>query len=64
LGVCHSIGGAIDCGHWLAETEALLASSRFHTTDSFDEGLLRAINLGGDSDTIGAIYGQVCPCLL
>lgn len=27
------------------------------TTDSFKEGLLRAVNLGGDTDTIGAIAG-------
>ena len=27
------------------------------TTESFEEGLLRAVNLGGDTDTIGAIAG-------
>ena len=27
--------------------------------DSFEEGMLAAINLGGDSDTNGAIYGQL-----
>ena len=27
------------------------------TTDSFEEGLLRAVNLGDDSDTVGAIAG-------
>lgn len=31
----------------------------FMTTDNFKEGALKAINLGGDSDTIGAIYGQL-----
>lgn len=31
----------------------------FNTTTNFEEGLIAAVNLGGDSDTIGAIYGQI-----
>jgi ADP-ribosyl-[dinitrogen reductase] hydrolase len=31
----------------------------FHRSDSFREGALRAVNLGDDADTIGAIYGQL-----
>jgi ADP-ribosylglycohydrolase len=31
----------------------------FYNTVSFDEGLLLAVNMGGDADTIGAIYGQL-----
>lgn len=31
----------------------------FMTTDSFKEGLLKVVNLGGDADTNGAIYGQL-----
>ena len=31
----------------------------FHATNSFADGMLAAINLGGDSDTIGAVYGQI-----
>jgi ADP-ribosylglycohydrolase len=31
----------------------------FHTTDSFRDGCLKAANLGGDADTIAAIYGQL-----
>lgn len=31
----------------------------FMTTDNFKDGALGAINLGGDSDTIGAVYGQL-----
>lgn len=31
----------------------------FATTDSFQAGCLRAANLGGDADTIAAIYGQL-----
>lgn len=31
----------------------------FNTTDSFEDGLVAAVNLGGDSDSIGAVYGQI-----
>ena len=31
----------------------------FNTTDSFEDGLIAAVNLGGDSDSIGAVFGQV-----
>jgi ADP-ribosyl-[dinitrogen reductase] hydrolase len=31
----------------------------FHQSDSFGEGALRAVNLGNDADTTGAIYGQL-----
>jgi ADP-ribosyl-[dinitrogen reductase] hydrolase len=31
----------------------------FHNSDSFKEGLLLAVNLGEDSDTTGAVYGQL-----
>jgi len=31
----------------------------FHRTHSFKEGLLDAVNLGEDADTVGAIYGQI-----
>jgi ADP-ribosyl-[dinitrogen reductase] hydrolase len=31
----------------------------FHRSDSFKEGALRAVNLGDDADTTGAIYGQL-----
>ena len=31
----------------------------FHRFDSFREGALRAVNLGDDADTTGAIYGQL-----
>jgi ADP-ribosylglycohydrolase len=30
-----------------------------HETDSFKEGALRAVNLGDDADTTGAVYGQL-----
>lgn len=31
----------------------------FFHSDSFKEGLILAVNLGGDTDTIGAVYGQI-----
>lgn len=31
----------------------------FDTTDTFDAGCLRAVNLGDDADTTGAVYGQL-----
>lgn len=31
----------------------------FYRTDSFEEGVLLAVNLGDDADTTGAVYGQL-----
>ena len=31
----------------------------FNTTECFADGLIAAVNLGGDSDSIGAVYGQI-----
>lgn len=31
----------------------------FNTTKTFEDGMIAAVNLGGDSDSIGAIYGQI-----
>ena len=31
----------------------------FHRSTSFKEGALLAVNLGGDADTTGAVYGQL-----
>jgi ADP-ribosylglycohydrolase len=31
----------------------------FAKTDNFNEGALLAANLGGDADTIAAVYGQI-----
>ncbi|MEP7384749.1 MAG: ADP-ribosylglycohydrolase family protein, partial [Gemmatimonadota bacterium] len=31
----------------------------FATTDDFESGALAAVNLGGDADTTGAVYGQI-----
>ncbi|MEE2730759.1 MAG: ADP-ribosylglycohydrolase family protein [Pseudomonadota bacterium] len=44
-------------GYVIDSLEAALWA--FGTTDSFEEGMIRAVNLAGDADTIGAIYGQL-----
>ena len=31
----------------------------FHSTKTFADGLIAAVNLGGDADSIGAVYGQI-----
>ena len=31
----------------------------FHNSESFEEGAILAANLGGDSDTVAAVYGQL-----
>jgi ADP-ribosyl-[dinitrogen reductase] hydrolase len=31
----------------------------FHHSSSFEDGMLRAVNLGDDADTVGAVYGQL-----
>lgn len=31
----------------------------FQTTDNFEDGMIQAVNLGGDADSIGAVYGQI-----
>lgn len=44
-------------GHVLATLEAALWA--FHTTDSFEECVLKAVNLGDDADSVGAVAGQL-----
>jgi hypothetical protein len=41
---------------WRSLEAALWA---FHDADSFEEAVLRAVNLGDDADTTGAISGQL-----
>ena len=31
----------------------------FHTTDNFEDGCVKAVNLGEDADTVGAVFGQL-----
>jgi len=44
-------------GYVIDSLEAALWA--FYSTDTFEGGLVKAVNLGGDADTIGAIYGQL-----
>ena len=44
-------------GYVVESLEAALWS--FYNTDNFREGALKAVNLGNDADTTGAIYGQI-----
>ncbi|PLT31020.1 ADP-ribosylglycohydrolase family protein [Peribacillus deserti] len=44
-------------GYVVRSLEAALWA--FYLTSNFKEGLLRVVNLGNDSDTTGAIYGQL-----
>ena len=44
-------------GYVMHSLEAALWA--FHNSDSFEEGALKAVNLGEDADTTGAIYGQL-----
>lgn len=44
-------------GHVLDTLEAALWA--FHTTDSFKDCVLKAVNLGDDADTVGAVAGQL-----
>lgn len=50
--------GEVNNSGWAVSTlDAALWA--FNTTESFEEGLVAAVNLGGDSDTIGAVFGQI-----
>jgi hypothetical protein len=43
---------------YVANTLRLALWAFFHATD-FKNGALRAVNIGGDADTTGAVYGQI-----
>lgn len=48
----------VDNSGWAVSTlQAALWA--FQTTETFEDGMIAAVNLGGDSDTIGAVYGQI-----
>ena len=48
----------VDNSGWAVSTlQAALWA--FQTTKTFEDGMIAAVNLGGDSDTIGAVYGQI-----
>ena len=43
---------------WVVDT-MVAAKWAFVTTQTFEEGMIAAVNLGGDSDSIGAVFGQM-----
>ncbi len=48
----------VDNSGWVVSTlQAALWA--FNSTGTFEEGMLNAVNLGGDADSIGAVYGQI-----
>ncbi|WP_444905262.1 ADP-ribosylglycohydrolase family protein [Microbulbifer sp. CnH-101-E] len=47
----------LSSGYVIDSLEAALWD--FYNTSNFEDGLVKAVNLGSDSDTIGAIYGQL-----
>ena len=48
----------VDNSGWAVSTlQAALWA--FETTESFEDGMIAAVNLGGDADSIGAVYGQI-----
>lgn len=53
----HSIEDLSPSGYAPESLEVALWA--FYNSGRFEEGLLMAVNIGGDADTIGAIYGQL-----
>jgi len=53
----HSIENLSPSGYAPESLEVALWA--FYNSESFEEGLLMVVNMGGDADTIGAIYGQL-----
>lgn len=51
------VSGIRGSGYCVDSLEAALWA--FHSSDSFEEGALLAVNLGDDADTTGAVYGQL-----
>ena len=48
----------LDTSGWAVSTlQAALWA--FNSTESFEDGLIAAVNLGGDADSIGAVFGQI-----
>ena len=48
----------VDNSGWAVSTlQAALWA--FQTTKTFEDGMIAAVNLGGDADSIGAVYGQI-----
>lgn len=50
-------GGIVGSGYVISCLETALWA--FESTNSFKEGALKAVNIGNDADTTGAVYGQI-----
>lgn len=50
-------GGIVGSGYVISCLESALWA--FESTDNFKDGALKAVNLGNDADTTGAVYGQI-----
>src|SRR5262249_14766874 len=58
----HKQPPAIEGSGWVVKSlEAAMWA--FHVADNFEEAVLRAVNLGDDADTTGAICGQLAGAL-
>ena len=54
----YSERGEVNNSGWAVSTlQAALWA--FENTRTFEEGLIEAVNLGGDADSIGAVFGQI-----
>lgn len=54
----YSERGEVNNSGWAVSTlQAALWA--FESTRTFEEGLIEAVNLGGDADSIGAVFGQI-----
>ena len=47
------------CNSGWSVTTLQAALWAFNITTDYKSGLIQAVNLGGDADTIGAVYGQI-----
>lgn len=71
----HPVIKAIAAGNWVGKTRDEISSSGYvvstleaalwcvHRTSSFEEAIVLAVNLGDDSDTVGAVTGQLAGAL-
>ena len=55
---CRRRAEEMESGAYVLDTLAC-ALWALSESETFEEGLLLAVNLGGDADTVGAVYGQI-----
>lgn len=55
---CYSNREQVNNSGWAVSTlQAALWA--FDNSDTFEDGMIAAVNLGGDADSIGAVFGQI-----